>query len=41
MFVSDSKYIIEGPTKHLSNWEDLGWIGITNAIYLKATAYHL
>ncbi|TFY79345.1 hypothetical protein EWM64_g4666 [Hericium alpestre] len=28
--VTDSKYVIDGLTYRLSNWEDCGWIGIRN-----------
>ncbi|KAG1762117.1 hypothetical protein EDD22DRAFT_979909 [Suillus occidentalis] len=37
----DSKYVIDGLTMHLKNWEDIGWIGIDNAELFQATAYHL
>ncbi|KAG1798240.1 RnaseH-domain-containing protein [Suillus plorans] len=40
-FITDSKYAIDGLTKHLTRWEDTGWIGIANSKYIKATAYHL
>lgn len=39
--ISDSKYAIEGLTKHLHDWEDDGWIGIANAELFKATAARL
>ncbi|OCH95326.1 ribonuclease H-like protein [Obba rivulosa] len=39
--ISDSKYIIEGMTKHLPKWEAVGWIGVKNANFLRATAFHL
>ncbi|KAI0645683.1 hypothetical protein C8Q79DRAFT_910315 [Trametes meyenii] len=29
--VSDSRYVINGLTKHLRKWEERGWIGIANA----------
>ena len=38
---TDSKYIIDGLTTHLSIWEDNGWIGIKNATLLKKAAYIL
>ncbi|KAG1856507.1 ribonuclease H-like protein [Suillus tomentosus] len=40
-FISDSRYAIDGLTKHFSQWEDKGWINIANSEYLKATLYHL
>ena len=36
--ISDSLYAINGLTKHLSTWEDNGWIGIDNAPLFKLTA---
>ena len=39
--VTDSEYVIEGLTSHLSKWEDLGWIGIKNADLFKRAAYLL
>jgi ribonuclease HI len=39
--VSDSKYIIEGLTKHLPEWEDRGWIGVENAEMFKRAAFLL
>ena len=39
--MSDSMYVINGLTKHLSNWEDAGWIGIKNAPFFKKTAHIL
>jgi ribonuclease HI/exonuclease III len=38
---TDSKYVIEGLTTHLSTWEDQGWIGIQNAQLFKRAAYLL
>lgn len=29
--ISDSKYVIEGMTKHASKWEDVGWTDVKNA----------
>lgn len=29
--ISDSKYIIDGLTKHLMKWQDRGWINVLNA----------
>ncbi|KAG2063740.1 hypothetical protein BDR04DRAFT_1131021 [Suillus decipiens] len=34
--VTDSKYVINGLTTHLTNWEDIGWIGIANTTLFKA-----
>ena len=28
--ISDSKYVIEGLTKNLRNWEQKGWLGVAN-----------
>jgi len=39
--VSDSKYVIEGLTNNLNNWEDQGWIGIQNAPFFQRAAYLL
>ena len=39
--VTDSVYVIEGLTKHLQDWEDIGWIGIKNADFFKRAAYLL
>jgi len=36
--ISDSLYAINGLTKHLSTWEDNGWIGIKNMALFKTTA---
>jgi ribonuclease HI len=36
--VSDSKYVIDGLTSHLREWEDRGWIGIQNATLFKKAA---
>ncbi|EIN12477.1 RnaseH-domain-containing protein [Punctularia strigosozonata HHB-11173 SS5] len=41
LFKTDSMYVIEGLTKHLTKWEDIGWIDIKNADLFKATAFHL
>ncbi|KAG1840786.1 RnaseH-domain-containing protein [Suillus tomentosus] len=40
-FMTDSKYVINSLTKHLPEWEDIGWIGILNSAHLRATAYQL
>jgi ribonuclease HI len=39
--ITDSKYVIEGMTTHLSKWEDRGWIGICNTQALKKAAFTL
>ncbi|KAH9021126.1 ribonuclease H-like domain-containing protein [Lactarius deliciosus] len=36
---TDSKYVIEGLTTHLKNWENDGWIGIKNAELFKRAAW--
>jgi ribonuclease HI len=38
---TDSKYVIEGLTKNLKNWENRGWIGIKNKEWFKRAAYLL
>ena len=38
---TDSKYVIEGLTRHLKTWEDRGWIGIKNKEWFKRAAYLL
>lgn len=38
---TDSRFVIDGLTKHLRDWEDRGWLGITHAELFKATAYRL
>ena len=38
---SDSRYAIDGLTKHLKRWEDQGWIGIKNREWFKRAAYLL
>jgi ribonuclease HI len=38
---SDSLTTIEGLTKHLKDWEDIGWIGVKNSDLLKVAAYQL
>ncbi|KAH9049819.1 ribonuclease H-like domain-containing protein [Lactarius deliciosus] len=38
---TDSKYVIEGLTTHLKNWENDGWIGIKNAELFKRAVYLL
>ena len=35
---SDSKYAIDGLTKYIDEWEDKGWIGVSNAPLFKAIA---
>ena len=39
--ITDSKYVINGLTIHLGEWEDQGWINIKNKSLLQATAYQL
>ncbi|KAF8126585.1 hypothetical protein EV363DRAFT_1173921, partial [Boletus edulis] len=39
--ITDSRYVIDGLTKHLSTWEDNGWTGIRNAEWFQAAAYQL
>ena len=39
--ISDSRYVIDGLTKHLTSWEDTGWIGIQNQRLFQTAAYHL
>ena len=38
---SDSRYAIDGLTKHLRTWEDNGWINVKNANIFKKAAYVL
>ncbi|KAF8833061.1 hypothetical protein BDN67DRAFT_917680, partial [Paxillus ammoniavirescens] len=38
---TDSRYAMDGLTKHLPSWEDDGWIGVANSEWFKAAAYHL
>ncbi|KAH9848056.1 hypothetical protein C2E23DRAFT_732043 [Lenzites betulinus] len=33
--VTDSRYVADGLTKHVSGWEDRGWIGVANAKVIK------
>ncbi len=39
--VSDSKYLVEGLTKRLPDWEKRGWLGIANAGVLQDLAVRL
>lgn len=39
--VTDSRYVIDGLTKHLRQWEDNGWIEVENAELFKRAAYLL
>jgi len=39
--VLDLKYVIEGLTSNLQNWEDQGWIGIKNGPFFQRAAYLL
>jgi len=41
IIVTDSKYVINGLTTHLTEWEDKGWIEVKNAIFFKRAAYLL
>ncbi|KAG1841801.1 hypothetical protein DFJ58DRAFT_688478 [Suillus subalutaceus] len=41
IIITDSRYVIDGLTKNLKNWEERGWINIANKELFKATAYHL
>ena len=38
---SDSKYVIEGLTLHLPNWDDIGWIAVQNAPLFQKAAFLL
>jgi len=38
---TDSRYVIDGLTHHLQEWEDRGWIGIKNVDLFKRAAYLL
>ena len=38
---SDSKYVIDGLTTHLSHWENIGWINVQNATLFQKAAYLL
>jgi ribonuclease HI len=35
---SDSRYAIDGLTKHLQSWENRGWIGVSNKELFQVTA---
>lgn len=35
--VSDSKYVVDGFTKHLRDWERKGWLGVSNAAIFRDT----
>jgi ribonuclease HI len=37
--ITESKYAINGLTKHLHTWEDNGWIGIKNMAFFRKTAH--
>ena len=39
--VTDSRYVIDGLTENLTNWEDRGWIEIKNADMFKRAVYLL
>lgn len=38
---TDSMYVINGLTRFLRDWEDMGWIGIKNAPFFRKAAYLL
>lgn len=38
---TDSKYVINGLTTHLKDWENKGWIGIKNTTFFKRAAFLL
>ena len=38
---TDSRYVIDGLTKHLKKWEDQGWIGTKNSEWFRRAAYLL
>ncbi|KAH7913235.1 hypothetical protein BJ138DRAFT_1002755, partial [Hygrophoropsis aurantiaca] len=38
---TDSRYVIDGLTTHLTTWEDKGWIEIDNRELFEATAFNL
>jgi ribonuclease HI len=37
--ITDSRYVIEGLTDNLRQWEDRGWIGVQNANFFKRAAF--
>lgn len=37
----DLKYVIDGLTRHLTDWEDQGWINVENKLWFKRVAYLL
>ena len=39
--ITDSRYVIDGLTQHLMDWEDQGWIEIKNKEWFKRAAYLL
>lgn len=39
--ITDSRYVIDGLTQHLTEWEDRGWIEIKNREWFKRAAYLL
>lgn len=41
LIITDSRYIIDGLTKHLTEWEDRGWIEVKNKDWFKRAAYLL
>jgi ribonuclease HI len=41
IIVTDSKYVINGLTTHLDEWENKGWTEVKNKIFFKRAAYLL
>jgi ribonuclease HI len=41
LIITDSRYAINGLTKHLQTWENQGWNNISNAEWFQAAAYQL
>jgi ribonuclease HI len=41
LIITDSRYAIDGLTKHLETWENQGWTNISNTEWFKAAAYQL
>ncbi|KAF8550003.1 RnaseH-domain-containing protein [Imleria badia] len=41
MIITDSRYAMDGLTRHLPTWEDNGWTRIANSKWIKAATYHL
>lgn len=38
---TDSKYVIDGLTSHLSDWDNIGWIAVQNVKFFQKVAYLL